>query len=164
MDCFSANRRYSRHLFFYWLLINPIEIRNAFRFGKNENQLKMTFVFMIIAVVLTTSFTIYSIIQSVTMNLDIIFLSSTVYSLIMTIETGSNLFILSSKFFKELPDNVKAHKTFDINSLTDLIPILNTNDLLNFLSLTLFLFFIFLLQKQINRIWKEGAWEESSIS
>lgn len=185
----------------YWLLINPIEIKNAFKFEKGENQIKFVFVFMVIGVLLTILFTIITIIHSVNFDFESTFTYSTIYTLCMVfvgalffyflcsatalaqkkvkiepfeivtvfgvylvyllIKTGSELFILSSKFFKNLPSSRDEAKPIDIFNIKDIAPFMNFNGLINLLSLLLFFLFIYLLQKQFNRIWEEGAFEES---
>lgn len=185
----------------YWLIINPIEIKKAFHFEEGENQIKLTFTFLILFITLAAAFTVYTIVLSITMRLDDIYFTSTIYSLVMVfvggsfflffcksvhlaqrkvkiepfefltifgvyllnvlIETGTELKILSSKYFKDLPETVETHSPNDLKQLTELIPILNTSGVLNILSMILFFFFIFLLQRQINRIWEEGDWEGS---
>ncbi|MFC2082184.1 hypothetical protein ACFLR4_00245 [Bacteroidota bacterium] len=84
-----------------------------------------------------------------------------VYLVNLLIEAGSDLKILSSKFFKGLPNNIENPQSFDTNSLNDLMPILNMAGLVNLLSTLLFVFFIFLLQKQFNRLWEEGIFPDS---
>lgn len=74
--------------FLYWLLINPIEIKNALRFEKGENQLTLTFTFMILSAVFTAAFTIYTVALSLTMNLDNIYFASTIFSLVMVFIGG----------------------------------------------------------------------------
>lgn len=74
--------------FLYWLLINPIEIKNALRFEKGENQIKLTFIFMILSGIFTAGFAVYTFVQSITMNLDDVYFASTIYSLIMVLVSG----------------------------------------------------------------------------
>lgn len=185
----------------YWLVINPIELKNAFQFEKNENQLKLTFIFMIIGACITVVYVMYTVITSVSMNFENLFLYSSIYTFIMVIisgfffyylcsstilvqkkakvepfelitvfgiymvniliEGGSDLLILSSKIFKNFPEKIDKSKSFDLNSIQDLVPLFNMVGIINLLSSLLFLLFLFLLQKQLNRIWEEGEFPDA---
>lgn len=189
--------------FIYWLIVNPMELKNAFEFKKGENQVKYTFVFMIVGALITSLFMLYTIVTSMQNEFSELHFYSTAYSLIMVIvgglffyflcastalaqkkaglkpfefltvygiyilniliETGSDLHILSSDFFKTLPEKTTGNQIVDVSFITNLLPFMTLNGLVNVLSLLLFFFFIFLLQKQINTIWEEGNFDNEEI-
>lgn len=83
-----------------------------------------------------------------------------IYLLNILIEGGSDLLILSSKFFKNIPSNIDKSRSININSLQELLPIFNMAGIINLLSTLLFILFLFLVQKQLNRLWEEGTFSD----
>lgn len=86
-----------------------------------------------------------------------------VYLLNLLIEAGSDLLVLSQKFYKNLPTSSADSKSIDMDNISQILPLLGMNGIINLLGLLLFFLFIYLLQKQYNRIWEEGVFEEAEI-